>query len=146
MIKKLEFWISVLKNYRDNASEKAVEAAIPHERFVVELNANQMFVTGKDSKGADIRPRYAASTVAYKRRRGQPTNRVTLRDTGDFHDSLFANFDGDEITIGADDDKAPRLFKKYGKDVLGLDRTSMDALAEVVRPDLIKKFRADLGV
>ena len=144
MIEKLEHWKTVVSDFRDNLASKAVETASGHESFVTDLNVDQMAEAGQDSKGSKIRPRYSASTVIRKRRRGQETGFVTLRDTGDFHRSIFVVFEGDQIVFGADDDKAPKLFAKYGREVLGLDENSFDQLVERVKPDLIDKLKKEL--
>lgn len=138
-------FVKVFKEYRDNGAEQAVKSAEPLERDITALNVAQMNQAGTDNTGRAITPSYTANTVAYKRRKGQPANRVTLRDTGDFHDSVFAVFEGDEITLYADDEKTPKLIAKYGTDVLGLDQDSIKKLIEQLRPimqdDFAKKIR-----
>jgi hypothetical protein len=64
---------------------------------------------------------------------GQPTNRVTLKDTGDFHDSFFARFVGKNIAIGATDEKAEKLEDRYGKAIYGLTDDNLQEVIDMVR-------------
>ena len=60
------------------------------------LQTQEQLFLGKNSKGIDIKPAYANSTIKIKRKKGLPTDRVTLFDTGDFYRSL-------EIIAGSND-------------------------------------------
>lgn len=85
-----------------------------------DLNAGQMY-SGRNSEGDPITPTYTRLTVAYKKRKGQPADRVTLRDTGDFYKGIYAKLEGTSITVGSTDDKAKLLEEKYGEEIFGLD-------------------------
>jgi hypothetical protein len=137
-------FLRVFKDYRDNAPEKVVGISEQLEPLITSLNRQQLQAQGEDNQKRTIRPPYSPVTRRYKARRGQPANRVTLRDTGDFHDSIFALFEGDEITLYADDPKAPKLVAKYGRDVLGLTTDSIDILVDRLRPAVQDKFKKDL--
>ena len=60
--------------------------------FIIDANAEeQLFEQGINRLGVDImdyRP-YTPLTIAIKEEKGQPTNRVTLRDEGDFESSFY---------------------------------------------------------
>ena len=45
-------------------------------------------INGRGEKIMDYMP-YAPKTIQNKKRKGQPTTRVTLRDTGAFHESCM---------------------------------------------------------
>lgn len=87
-----------------------------------DLNAEQMF-TGVESTGDEINPAYAFSTVQIKRQKGQPSDRVTLRDTGDFYRGVYSRVEGDEVVISSTDSKTGKLVEKYGPDIFGLNST-----------------------
>lgn len=58
------------------------------------MNAEeQLFEQGINRLGVDIMDYapYSPLTIAIKEEKGQPTNRVTLRDTGDFEASFFGS-------------------------------------------------------
>lgn len=146
MIDKLRRFERVAEYYRDNLPELLVQESQEFESFIVELNIDQMYHKGADARGFEIRPRYAPSTVRQKRREGKPADRVTLRDEGDFHRSIFVIFDGDKLIFNADDSKAVKLFKKYGPDLLGLDADSLDKLTIEIKPGIVARFRKDLDL
>lgn len=77
--------------------------------------------SGKLSTGEDITPEYALSTIAAKKRKGQPYDRVTLRDTGDFYTSRFVFADQGKIVNGSDVQYSEFLVKRYGEQIYGLD-------------------------
>jgi hypothetical protein len=53
---------------------------------------------GQSSKGTGI---YARNTVTFKRAKGQPIDRVTLKDTGEFYRSFRSQFRGNELGLTA---------------------------------------------
>jgi uncharacterized protein involved in type VI secretion and phage assembly len=84
-------------------------------------NAEQMYF-GIDKDGKEITPGYAESTIRYKKRKGQPYDRVTLRDTGAFHKKMWAVADNDKIFIGSDVEYSDHLAEKYTDKIFGLER------------------------
>ncbi|MGB6267410.1 MAG: hypothetical protein WBF67_00240 [Olleya sp.] len=88
------------------------------KKFAIDLNRiDQLYNVGEDSNG-DVLQAYTANTVSIKARKGQPTDRTTLKDTGDFYRSFNLKFYETDFEIMADDtDKG--LFDKYGKDIVG---------------------------
>ena len=110
------------------------------ESFVVRLQADQMF-DGYRGDGREIRPMYAPSTVLIKRQKGQPTQRVTLRDTGDFHDSIVIEYGPTEFRLDATDEKRPYLAGKYGEQIFGLDDVALDRLINKVREPIIRELQ-----
>ena len=61
---------------------------------------------GLDGYYNKIQPPYAPRTIYNKTRKGQPTDRVTLKDTGEFYNSLRIEFDENGFRIVSDDDKS----------------------------------------
>jgi hypothetical protein len=84
------------------------------------LNTDQMF-EGKLNDGSDIEPEYAESTIRRKQKRGQPTDRVTLKDRGDFYDEYSLVVDDEVVNIGSDVDYQVYIDKKYSQKIWGLD-------------------------
>lgn len=136
----------VLRDYTGKASDAlAVDTARPLAGLMADLNTDQMFQRGQDGGGLPIQPGYTEYTRQIKAAKGQPTNRVTLRDTGDFHQSVRAEFQGDKIEMVATDPKTARLQAKYGEDILGLDGASLNTVRDKLRPLLIDRLRNDLA-
>ena len=140
--------VLALSDYVDvNVSAQyAVDAAKPLKSLIEQLNANnQLLQSGSDGTGLPVTPNYTTTTIRYKRRKGQPTNRVTLKDTGDFHESITAVFNGSEIELIATDPKTGKLVQKYGKDILGLDDKSIATLLDKLRPLFTNEFRKTIA-
>jgi hypothetical protein len=93
---------------------------------------DQLYERGIDGDGrfiADTQP-YAAFTIAVKQAKGQPTNRVTLRDEGDFHASFKLEFYDTYCTIVATDEKTEALMLRYGHQILNLTDENVSELAQ----------------
>lgn len=113
--------------------------------FIIDANAEeQLFEQGINRLGVDImdyRP-YTPLTIAIKKEKGQPTNRVTLRDEGDFHSSFYLEVGDTQFEIKAADFKTEDLIKKYGRQILGLTNENIAELIwQYVYPDLLNKAK-----
>lgn len=98
-------------------------------------------INGKGVKIMDYMP-YAPRTIQNKKRKGQPTTRVTLRDTGAFHESMYVVFDSDGFYITASDDKTQELVNKYGEEIFRLtDKNFTRIVRSHIRKELIKRLK-----
>ena len=98
-------------------------------------------VNGDDKKIMDYMP-YTARTIKIKKKKGQPTTRVTLRDTGDFHKSMFVVFESDGFYITASDKKTPWLTKKYGDKIFKLTNKNLTRIIRShIRKELVKRLK-----
>jgi hypothetical protein len=104
-------------------------------KAIAETNADQMFA-GLRADDTEIEPAYKPFTIAIKKEKGQPTDRVTLKDTGEFHRSIFVKFEGDKIIIDSDNDLRDKLVKKYGATIFGLTKQNKTALIHVLEKRL----------
>lgn len=100
--------------------------------FIIDCNAQkQLYEHGINNLGvsiADYMP-YAPLTISIKEAKGQPTDRVTLRDEGDFEDSFYLEVNNTQFEIKASDFKTEELIKKYGRQILGL---TAENIAELI--------------
>lgn len=96
---------------------------------------------GIRSDGKDITPPYAYATVVIKSMKGQPYDRVTLKDTGNFYAGIYADPQGDKMYIDSRDSKANALQEKYGDEVLGLGGEYRQPYIEKVEETLITSVR-----
>lgn len=78
---------------------------------------------GLDSTLAKITPKYAPKTVQFKKLKGAPYDRVTLNDKGNFYSSIRAvsYIERKKLTVEAFDVKVKKIYKKYGKQVVGFN-------------------------
>jgi hypothetical protein len=126
-------------------SGRAVSEIIKdNEAFICDMNAQvQLYEQGVNRLSVsimDYQP-YAESTIAYKKRKGQPYDRVTLRDTGAFHASFYITTTDKDFEIKARDEKTQWLTKRYGNQILGLTEEHVaEVAAEYVYPELMDKL------
>lgn len=113
--------------------------------FIIDANAEeQLFEQGINRLGVDIidyMP-YSPLTISIKEEKGQPTNRVTLRDEGNFESSFYLEVGDKQFEIKASDFKTEDLIKKYGRQILGLTDENIAVLIwKYVYPDLKTKAK-----
>lgn len=140
--------IENLMAFEDSINDTVRQIIVEKEPVIVELNAvDQLYISGVTRNNdfiAGYLP-YRPRTIRIKRKKGQPIDRVTLRDTGDFHRSFAVIADNVEFLIGATDWKVDELVNKYGNEILGLTDVNLDKLVwEHIYPELMNKLRVEL--
>jgi hypothetical protein len=119
-----------------------------NEAYIVDLNAEeQLFEQGINRLGVEISDYapYSPVTIAIKEAKGQPTNRVTLRDEGDFESSLYLEVGDKQFEIKASDFKTEDLIKKYGRQILGLTDENISILIwKYILPDLMAETKKQI--
>ena len=121
------------------------QIAKKNEAVIVELNTqNQLYEQGIDSLGQKIwsyKP-YHPLTVEYKKAVGQPSDRVTLFDRGDYHASFYLQFHRDSFLINARDEKNQKLSARYGKEIKGLTDANLQELIDnYFKPGIIERIK-----
>lgn len=139
-----------VKKVRDNLEGNNYLVAIlkDNDAYIADMNAqDQLFEQGINANGvsiSDYAP-YSPLTIEYKMAMGQPYDRVTLRDTGDFHAGFTLQYSTKAFTITSTDWKTQMLMKKYGRDIFGLTASNKDELRwEYIYPDLLNKIKITL--
>lgn len=123
---------------------------IATEADYVNLQKLQLFV-GKLSDGEMIHrlnvpyKGYAFTTIQQKERKGQPTDRITLKDTGDFYSQIFSDPRAEGIIVDSGDSKSAILKEAYGEKIFGLDDDSKQQYVNVVQPVLIDEVQKELN-
>lgn len=115
---------------------------------ICDMNAQeQLYEQGINRLGVDISDYapYSPITIDIKKLKGQPTNRVTLRDEGDFHSSFYVVATDTSFEVKAKDTKAEHLLSRYGRQILGLTRENLMTLVhEYIYPNLLRDARTML--
>jgi hypothetical protein len=124
----------------NNVSPFLMDTLIGREAEIEDLNAGQL-EQGKDSTGDDIKPDYTPFTKSIKQAKGQPTNRVTLKDEGDFYKSIEYKVQQKGLEYQATDPKTDALQEKYGDEILGLDAQSITEITLIILDSLHKKLQ-----
>lgn len=139
MIDAVENKINAIKDFLNRKDEILLNVIRSKESEVADLVIDEQLMKGIDSEGNQITPPYTPYTVRRKIRAGQPFDRVTLRDTGDFHRSIFLRYNDTSFEVLANDPKVARLVRKYGGAILGLTNDNIDRLAnDIVKDDFIE--------
>lgn len=120
----------MLTDVRDKMTLDQVMRAAFEQAKIDELitgyNVAQLW-SGETAQATPIQPQYTPRTKRIKRGKGQPYDRVTLKDTGDFHASIYSYVDGrNDIVIDAKDSKKEKLVTKYTAEIFGLKPNNME--------------------
>lgn len=119
-----------------------------NEAYIIDMNAEeQLFEQGINRLGVEISDYapYSPETIAIKEAKGQPTNRVTLRDEGDFESSFYLEAGDKQFEIKAADWKTEELIKKYGRQILGLTDENISILIwKYIFPDLMAETKKQI--
>jgi hypothetical protein len=83
------------------------------------------------ARGSNV---YADYTIAIKNEKNQPTDRVTLRDTGAMYQTFKTKIVGDELMLDVDSIKEGKDLQKTWGQFVGLDEFSKEILIEKSKP------------
>lgn len=141
-LEKLDALIKNLNNIERSIINVVQQVIKDNEHIILEMNTeDQLYQRGIDSKGRSL-GEYSPITISIKREKGQPTNRVTLRDSQDFHRSFYIEYSADSFEIKASDPKTDGLLDIYGDDIIGLTADNFRDISEnYVKPELIKLYK-----
>ena len=135
----------IARNVKKLNEDKAFQKVIRDKSIQVEairLNRDeQLFKRGVDVFGVSMRSQYARGsniyadyTIAIKNEKNQPTNRVTLRDTGAMYSTFKTKIVGDELMLDVDSIKEGKDLQKTWGQFVGLDEFSKEILIEKSKP------------
>jgi hypothetical protein len=110
-----------------------------------EWQKEQLFA-GKRSDKKDIKPAYTRTTKSIKRRKGQPTDRVTLKDTGHFYDSIYLVVTQNTFKVTSSDVKNGKLIDKYSEKIFGLGGVFKIGFMSDFKPAFLRKVKSKLRV
>lgn len=134
-----------LRAFKDNLPMYLEDIIRDKEDMIVSAIADdQLYRRGINGRGEKIMSYmpYTAKTIQNKKRKGQPTTRVTLRDTGAFHKSMFVVFDSEGFYVTASDEKTEKLVKKYGEEIFRLtDKNFTRIVRSHIRKELVKRLK-----
>lgn len=115
---------------KENEVLKEITEKEDTQRFLIDVLQEQLYNTGADGNGKSLGD-YAPFTIAKKKRKGDPYDRITLLDTGAFYDSYFITPYLGGFIVDADDEKDDtRLFFKYGDDILKPNAETLEKIGK----------------
>lgn len=109
----------------------------------VKAQKKQLF-TGLRSDDTPIVPPYTPGTVARKKKKKQPFNRVTLKDKENFYKGVLMDVRGEDYIMTSADSKTVDLEKKYSKKILGLGSDAKQTWKKQLEPAFIKEIKSYL--
>lgn len=147
-IDQFPFVRKIRKIKKVNLTSIVRNALREHERDILDLQKEQLSA-GVADMGDEIRPRYARRTIRYKKKKGQPYDRVTLRDKGGFYRRMFIRFrarDKADFTISSSDRKRAKLEGRYhgqrGGHIFGLAPQNKLYLSRgILLPEIQRDFK-----
>lgn len=118
------------------------------KELVISLNTEeQLFDKGIDARGLrldTIGGSYAPFTIQKKKSLGQPIDRVTLKDTGEFYDSYMVEVFVGGFIINADPIKEDtNLLVEWGEDIIGLTEESKKKVMAFYKEALIIRLKKE---
>lgn len=110
--------------------------------LLIDEQTNVQMFQGEDSQGKQFIPSYALSTKIVKRKKGQPTNRVTLKDSGDLYKSIKIDAKTTQFIISANVEYFKYLVTKYDQNtILGLQEDFLrEYTKQAILPNLKRKW------
>lgn len=106
---------------------QVIELSVGDTKEELKNYQQQQMFYGKRSDGDNIQRLdgkyevYAPLTEYLKRRKGQPTDRVTLRDERDFYKGIIIKPTKNSVMITSTDLKTAKLVAQYGEEIFGLN-------------------------
>lgn len=100
---------------------------------LIAIANREQLLEGKTAENKPIQPEYASTIYAAQKQNNPKRSFLTpnLKDTGKFHESVYAKIEGNIVKIGATDGKTKELQIKYGNEILGLtDENKNDLIRE----------------
>jgi hypothetical protein len=134
---KLQELVNKLKDEGSIANQEQAILRIvrQNESVALDLNTSQLF-EGKDAENKSISPPYSPLTIQIKRFKNQPTDRVTLKDEGEFYQKFTLLAERFPVMFDSNSFKTPKLTEKYGSEIFGLIENSKAEFVEEIKPEV----------
>jgi hypothetical protein len=120
---------------------ESVKMAFKKYDFVVldYLTNKQWFREGEKSDGKKMKPKYKAITIKLKKKKGDPYDRVTLKDTGTLYKSIDLIVGERALLMQVNVDYYAALEKKYGSKIAGIQEKFLQEFCDNYILPLIEK-------
>jgi hypothetical protein len=133
---------------RENLIGIVIECMLQYdiEDELVQLNKNQLYELGENSKGVKLnkyRSKYYADMKANMRNGKELTD---LFLSGNFQRHFFIVIEGDMYGISSTDSKTAKLIEKYGDDIFGFTEENKVNAFLIIKPALVQKIKEILQV
>ena len=117
------------------------------ELIIDTITEKQLFQHGEDGNGEKLPLPYAEKTQMIKRAKGQPIDRITLKDTGDFYASMVMVRQADSVRTYFTDYKSDRLYKDWGAEIGSISKRNLGEIVDSdIKEDFIRSLREKLNL
>jgi len=121
----LNDYINSLNDLSNNIDKIIKDVVIKDKGILLSNIKLRLFNKGLDANLKSLGT-YSKRTVLKKKKKNQRTSHVTLRDTGDWYNSMFIDFKNNEIIVDSSDFKTGILTDIYGDAILGLTEQELN--------------------
>lgn len=123
---------------------ESIRTSVDNNKDVIKtMQTDEQMYQGINASGNAIEPEYKQSTINYKLRTGQPSDRVTLKDSGDFYDSIEIEARTDNFVISTQITYSIYLVTKYAE-ILGITDTNLETFVNTYTLPIIKQSFDDI--
>lgn len=125
---KIDKSIGKIRNYLKNCKKFGEQIMVKYESHIIKENVSQMYDLGQNIKEESL-GEYTPISKWIKQQKGQRTDHITLRDTGDFHEKMFMKKTKEaqkesEFEIKSKDWKSDMLERGF-PDIFGLNEENL---------------------
>lgn len=133
---------ALIESWEDIVLQSVKDAFLKYDFVILDYLTNkQWFQKGQKSDGGIIKPAYSRITVKLKQRKGDPYDRVTLRDTGKLYRSIDVIVGDRAVILRINVDYYRKLELKYGKKILGIQEQFLKEFCEnYIMPEIKKNI------
>jgi len=151
MFEELKARLGKLLKIDESKILKKILSGISLQNKIIYLNTTkQLYEQGEDSLGRSLETiggGYSPYTIEIKNRKGQPTDRVTLKDSGDFYQSFDVINESSYIEIIAIYIKNGKdINKEWGGHVIGLQKENLQIIIDEIRVEYIQEVKKVMGI
>lgn len=113
---------------------------IDNKSFIIKdyVVKKQLYDKGIDGKEKRLKG-YTRTTIRYKIAKGQPADRTTLKDKGDFYASITIDVYPEHFEISSSVTHSKYLISKYGEDILKPSASNMNDFLRIHFIPLLKQ-------
>lgn len=138
---RLQSQIERLELAQSRFEELVIDQVRKFEPEIIELNTEDQLDRGVRGTSRKIFPKYQPLTIKIKRAKGQPTDRVTLKDTGEWYSRFYLNYGKTAFSIENDDELTGPLQDKYGEAILGLTDANVGEVRDLIIDDFTEALQ-----
>lgn len=137
--------LTILKKLESIDVKEAARVSITNTHEYAEAQQKLQLFQGIGADDLKIIPSYSAKTKAIKIKKGQPIDRVTLRDTGAFYQGIRIDVVGEVIRTDSIDEKSQDLQGRYGGEIFGMGTRYRERYVKILKPEFIKQIKSKLN-